>query len=94
MKTQKDDVKENRFKNVIGKQKIIIDKCIKLKEKNKNNKDNLINRENSFQKNIKIFNFLSNKKYKNDNKNKDIMNYIDTGKRNIIYGYLFKKENK
>ena len=76
LKTKTDNVKESKLKNIIRKQKIIINNNIRLK-KIKNCQDNLINTENTVQKNIKVFDFLSNKKYKNKYKNEDIINFIN-----------------
>ena len=88
-KTKMVNVKESKFKNIIRKQKNIIDNYKKLlKEKIKNDKDKLIKTENSFQNNNKVFVFLSNKK--DTNKNEDIINYINNNESNIKYENLKK----
>ena len=86
-KTKMINFKDSRLNSIIRKQKFIIDNYIKLKQKNE--KDNLIKLENSFQKNIKFFDFLSNKK--NKNKNEDIINYINNNESNIKFENLLIK---
>ena len=90
LKTKMDNVKETKLKNIIRKQKIIIDNYRKSKEKIKNDHDILIKAENSVQKSIKVFDFLSNKK--NKNKNQDIINYINNNERNIKFDNLLIKK--
>ena len=94
LKTKTNNVKDSRLKNIIKKQKIIIENNLKLR-KNKNEKDNsLINKENSVKKNIKVFDFLSNKKlYNNNNKNEDIIDYLNINKIRIKIENKFKKGN-
>ena len=95
LKTKTNNVKDSRLKNIIKKQKIIIENNLKLR-KNKNEKDNsLINKENSVKKNIKVFDFLSNKKLynNNNNKNEDIIDYLNINKIRIKIENKFKKGN-
>ena len=54
----------------------------------------MINKENSVKKNIKVFDFLSNKKlYNNNNKNEDIIDYLNINKIRIKIENKFKKNN-
>ena len=91
LKIKMDNVKETRLKNIIRKQKFIIDNYKKLKNKIKNDKVNSIKIEDSF-KNIKFFDFLSNKRDKNNNKNEDIINYINNNEKSIKFEKKFIKK--
>ena len=106
-KTKIDHLKEKRLKNIIQKQKSIIDDYIKSKEKIENtNEDYSIKTENSVQDNNKFFNFFTNRKngHNNNNKNEDIINCINNSEKSIkfenplikakISKYLFKENNK
>ena len=106
-KTKIDHLKEKRLKNIIQKQKSIIDDYIKSKEKIENTNENYsIKTENSVQDNNKFFNFFTNRKngHNNNNKNEDIINCINNSEKSIkfenplikakISKYLFKENNK
>ena len=87
-----DYAREKKLKDIIKKQKNIIDDYIKLKEQTKNNEDNLIKTENSDYENIPGFNFFSNKKSEHINKNEDIINCINNSEKSIKFENSFIKE--
>ena len=70
---------------LIKKQKISLNDHLKLKEKYKKFEDDLITKENSIQKNIKFFDFLSNNKSRNNYKNEDIINYLNNSEGSIEF---------
>ena len=76
-KNKIDNLTENRLTKIIKKPKIINNDHIKLKSFIKKGEFNLTKKENSVQKNIRVFEFLSNNKKINRNKNEDIINYIN-----------------
>ena len=80
-----DILREKRFRDIIKKQKNIIDAYIKLKEKVKSSENNLIKTNSFFKENIKSFEFLSPKQIKNDNKNEDIINCINNSYKNFKF---------
>ena len=78
-----DNLKENELKNIIKKQKKIIESHIKIKEKIKKRKNTLIKVENYSPKDIKVFGFLSDNKSKN--KNEDIIDYINNSEKSFRF---------
>ena len=78
------------LKKTNKKQKISIDDNIKLKSLNTKTEDNVIKIENSVQKNITTFHFLSNNKSKN--KNEDIVNYINDNEKSIKFDNSLTEE--
>ena len=84
-KNKIDNLTENRLTKIIKKQKIINNDHIKLKSFIKKGEFNLTKKENSVQKNIRVFEFLSNNKKINRNKNEDIINYINNDERSIKF---------
>ena len=93
-KRKMDILREKRLKDIIKKKKSIIDDFIKLKEIINNGEENLIKTENSVQKNIKKFVFLSCQKpsNKNDNKNGDILNCINNNEKTVKFENSLIKE--
>ena len=93
-KRKMDILREKRLKDIIKKKKSIIDDFIKLKEIINNDEENLIKTENSVQKNIKKFVFLSCQKpsNKNDNKNGDILNCINNNEKTVKFENSLIKE--
>ena len=83
-KTKMDYIRESRLKNIIKKQKMIINSCMKLTKRIKNNEENLIKTGNSISPNIKVFDFFSDNNVIN-NKNEDIINYINNSEKSIKF---------
>ena len=85
LKKKMDNKKEKGLIKLIKKQKISLNDHLKLKEKYKKFEDDLITKENSIQKNIKFFDFLSNNKSRNNYKNEDIINYLNNSEGSIKF---------
>ena len=91
IKRKIDILRKKRLNDIIKKQKRIIDNYIKLKEKNNNNKSNIIKTEKSFEEKFKIFTKLI--KSKKDNKNEDIINCINLSDKSFKFENSLTKEN-
>ena len=92
-KTKLESLREKKLKNIIQKQKKIIEDYIKIKEKIKNSEDYSIKTEISFQDNlINGFNFFSNKKNERNNKNEDIINCINNSEKSWKFENSLTKE--
>ena len=91
IKRKIDILRKKRLNDIIKKQKRIIDNYIKLKEKNNNNKSNIIKTEKSFEEKFKIFTKLI--KSKKDKKNEDIINCINLSDKSFKFENSLTKEN-
>ena len=91
-KNKIDNLRKKRLKDIIKKQKNIINNYIKFKEEKKSKIDNSIKFENSLLENIPGFTFFSKIKIDHTNKNEDIINCITNSDKSIKFENSLIKE--
>ena len=91
-KNKIDNLRKKRLKDIIKKQKNIINNYIKFKEEKKSKIDNSIKFENSLLENIPGFTFFSKTKIDHTNKNEDIINCITNSDKSIKFENSLIKE--